>query len=99
VSEIERLVREVEKETDHVDILFANAGASWGEEFLKVDEKNGWDRVMDLNVKAVFFTVQKYVDCSVFFSVMGQGARVGVDGRRLTACQTGSRLCCKRHPV
>jgi NAD(P)-dependent dehydrogenase (short-subunit alcohol dehydrogenase family) len=60
VSEIERLVKEVEKETDHVDILFANAGATWGEEFLKVDEKNGWDRVMDLNVKGVFFTVQKY---------------------------------------
>jgi NAD(P)-dependent dehydrogenase (short-subunit alcohol dehydrogenase family) len=63
VSEIERLVKEVEKETDHVDILFANAGATWGEEFLKVDEKNGWDRVMDLNVKGVFFTVQKYVHC------------------------------------
>jgi NAD(P)-dependent dehydrogenase (short-subunit alcohol dehydrogenase family) len=28
VSEIERLVKEVEKETDHVDILFANAGVS-----------------------------------------------------------------------
>jgi hypothetical protein len=24
----------------------------WSEEFLKVDEKNGWDRVIDLNVKA-----------------------------------------------
>ena len=53
-----------------MDILFANAGATWGEEFLKVDEKNGWDRVMDLNVKGVFFTVQKYVNClplSLFF--------------------------------
>jgi len=25
-----------------------------------VDEKNGWDKVMDLNVKGVFFTIQKY---------------------------------------
>jgi NAD(P)-dependent dehydrogenase (short-subunit alcohol dehydrogenase family) len=59
VSEIERLVKEVEKHTDHVDILFANAGATWGSEFDKVDEKNGWDKIMDLNVKGVFFTIQK----------------------------------------
>ena len=60
VSEIERLVAEVKKHTDHVDILFANAGATWGSQFEKVDEKNGWDKVMDLNVKGVFFTIQKY---------------------------------------
>jgi NADP-dependent 3-hydroxy acid dehydrogenase YdfG len=77
VSEIERLVREVEKETDHVDILFANAGASWGDEFLKVDEKNGWDRVMDLNVKAVFFTVQKYVDLLPFSLSRQCGRKLG----------------------
>lgn len=61
VSEIERLVSEVRKHTDHVDILFANAGATWGSKFEEVDEKNGWDKVMDLNVKGVFFTIQKYV--------------------------------------
>jgi hypothetical protein len=60
VSEIERLVAEVSKHTDHIDILFANAGASWGSEFEAVDEKNGWDKVMDINVKGVFFTIQKY---------------------------------------
>lgn len=59
IADIERLVREVQKETDHVDILFANAGATWGAYFDEVDEKNGWDRVMDLNVKGVFFTIQK----------------------------------------
>lgn len=61
VSEIVRLVSEIAKHTDHVDILFANAGATWGSRFDAVDEKNGWDRVMDLNVKGVFFTIQKYV--------------------------------------
>lgn len=60
LSDIERLVKEVGKHTDHVDILFANAGATWGSEFEKVDERNGWDKVMDLNVKGVFFTIQKY---------------------------------------
>ena len=58
VSEIERLVKEVEKTTDHVDILFANAGATWGAPFLEHSEKN-WDRVMDLNVKSVYFCAQK----------------------------------------
>jgi hypothetical protein len=61
LSEITRLVSEVSKHTDHVDILFANAGATWGSTFDEVDEKNGWDKVMDLNVKGVFFTIQKYV--------------------------------------
>ena len=61
VDDISRLVAEVAKHTDHVDILFANAGATWGSEFDAVDEKNGWDKVMDLNVKGVFFTIQKYV--------------------------------------
>jgi NAD(P)-dependent dehydrogenase (short-subunit alcohol dehydrogenase family) len=54
-------VQEVAKHTDHVDILFANAGATWGSEFDKVDEKNGWDKVMDVNIKGVFFTIQKFV--------------------------------------
>jgi NAD(P)-dependent dehydrogenase (short-subunit alcohol dehydrogenase family) len=59
VSEIERLVTEVKKHTDHVDILFANAGATWGSLF---DEHppDGFSKVMDLNVKSVFFTIQKY---------------------------------------
>lgn len=57
---IEGLVAEVGKQTPHVDILFANAGATWGtKSFAEVDEKNGWDKIMDLNLKGVFFTIQK----------------------------------------
>ncbi|OJJ62899.1 hypothetical protein ASPSYDRAFT_55645 [Aspergillus sydowii CBS 593.65] len=59
VSEVERLVAEVAKTTDHVDILFANAGATWGEQFEKFPE-SGFDKVLDLNVKSVFFTIQKF---------------------------------------
>jgi NAD(P)-dependent dehydrogenase (short-subunit alcohol dehydrogenase family) len=58
VSEIERLVAEVSKTTDHVDILFANAGATWGEKF-DTHPDNAFAKVMDLNVKSVFNTVQK----------------------------------------
>lgn len=58
IEEIERLVSEVSKTTDHVDILFANAGATWGEKFDTHPEKM-FSKVMDLNVKGVFYTVQK----------------------------------------
>ncbi len=58
VSEIERLVKEVEKHTDHVDILFANAGATWGEKF-ETHPDSAFAKVMDLNVKSVFLTIQK----------------------------------------
>lgn len=58
VTEVERLVKEVGKTTEHVDILFANAGATWGAPFDKHDDK-AFSKVMDLNVKSVFFMVQK----------------------------------------
>ena len=58
VAEIERLVREVTEHTDHVDILLANAGMGWGEPFDTHPEK-AFIRVMDLNVKSVFYTIQK----------------------------------------
>lgn len=59
ISEIERLVAEVKKTTDHVDILFANAGATWGEKF-ETHPESAFSKVMDLNVKSIFYTVQKF---------------------------------------
>lgn len=41
-----------------VDILVNNAGAAWGEP-LETFSEAGWDRVMDLNVKSLFFLTQK----------------------------------------
>ncbi|KZM27905.1 uncharacterized protein EKO05_0006757 [Ascochyta rabiei] len=80
VAEIERLVAEVRKHTDHVDVLFANAGATWGSEFEKVDERNGWDKVMDLNVKGVFFTIQKFTPLLTARSTTDAPSRVIVTG-------------------
>ncbi|MGY4432667.1 NAD(P)-dependent dehydrogenase (short-subunit alcohol dehydrogenase family) [Bradyrhizobium sp. F1.13.1] len=37
-----------------LDILVNNAGAAWGAEFDEFPE-SGWDKVMDLNVKSLFF--------------------------------------------
>jgi len=58
ISEIERFAAEVAKTTDHIDILFANAGATWGAPF-ESHPDNAFSKVMDLNVKSVFYTVQK----------------------------------------
>lgn len=58
ISEIERLAAEIGKTTDHVDILFANAGATWGAPF-ETHPESAFSKVMDLNVKSVFYTVQK----------------------------------------
>lgn len=58
VSEIERLVAEIKKTTDHVDILFANAGATWGERF-ETHPEASFSKVLDLNVKSIFYTAQK----------------------------------------
>jgi NAD(P)-dependent dehydrogenase (short-subunit alcohol dehydrogenase family) len=40
-----------------LDILVNNAGAAWGAPFEEFPE-HGWDKVMDLNVKSLFFLTQ-----------------------------------------
>ena len=43
---------------EHIDFLINNAGASWGGPYADYSEK-GWDKVMDLNVKSIFYLTQK----------------------------------------
>ncbi|KAI4145884.1 MAG: hypothetical protein L6R39_003663 [Caloplaca ligustica] len=59
IAGIEALVKEVQKTTDHVDILFANAGATWGEKF-DTHPDSAFAKVMDLNVKSVFNTIRLF---------------------------------------
>ena len=54
---IESLVNSL-PDGERLDILVNNAGASWGEPIDEYSEK-GWDKVMDTNVKGVFFLTQK----------------------------------------
>lgn len=56
---VKALVEQVKKHTDHVDILFANAGASWGAPFDSHPD-SAFAKVMDLNVRAVFNTVREF---------------------------------------
>ncbi len=61
MEEIERLSAELHKRETRLDILVNNAGASWGAPIESFPE-SGWDKVMDLNVKSVFFLTQKVID-------------------------------------
>ncbi len=55
---IDELVAEIAGRESRLDILVNNAGAAWGADYLDFPEQ-GWDKVMDLNVKTPFFLTQK----------------------------------------
>lgn len=56
---VTKLYKFVESKESQVDILIANAGASWGEG-LETHPEVAFDKVMDLNVKGVFLTIQAF---------------------------------------
>ncbi|HET7492869.1 MAG TPA: SDR family NAD(P)-dependent oxidoreductase [Bradyrhizobium sp.] len=51
---IEMLAAEIKKREPSLDILVNNAGAAWGADFDEFPE-NGWDKVVNLNLKTPFF--------------------------------------------
>lgn len=55
---VEHLASEIAKREDRVDVLVNNAGVAWGASLEEFPEK-GWDKVMDVNVKGIFFLTQK----------------------------------------
>ncbi len=58
VDGVEALAGEVAQRFPVLDILVNNAGATWGMPLDDFDE-HAWDKVMDTNVKGVFFLTQK----------------------------------------
>jgi len=58
IEGIDRLVAELSEREPALDILVNNAGVAWGEPFESYSEK-GWDKSMDVNLKAPFFLMQK----------------------------------------
>ena len=58
LEDVEKLAAKAKETLGHVDILFANAGNGVFSPIADVDEA-GYDHQFDLNVKGVFFTVQK----------------------------------------
>lgn len=56
-AEIQNVVDETMKEFGRIDILVNNSGVSWGAPALEMPEDK-WDKVMDINIKAVFLFSQ-----------------------------------------
>ncbi len=93
MDEIERLGAELEKRESKLDILINNAGASWGAPFDEFPE-SGWDKVMDLNVKSVFFLTQRLVKLLEAAATPDDFARVinigSIDGIHISPIETYS---------
>jgi NAD(P)-dependent dehydrogenase (short-subunit alcohol dehydrogenase family) len=90
---IAALAGAVAEQETHLDVLVNNAGASWGapiDEFPEV----GWDKVMDTNVKGVFFLTQKLLPLLEAGATAEDPARVinvgSVDGIRTPSFDTVS---------
>ena len=60
VEGIEALVAAIGEREDKVDILINNAGANWSAPVEDFPE-SGWDKVMDINIKSIFFATQKFL--------------------------------------
>jgi NAD(P)-dependent dehydrogenase (short-subunit alcohol dehydrogenase family) len=56
-AEVHRLADEVKARETKLDFLINNAGAAWAEPLEKYSEE-GWDKVMNVNLKAIFLLTQ-----------------------------------------
>ena len=90
VEGCEYLANEVSSIEDGLDVLVNNAGAAWGEPFDEYPE-SGYDKVMDLNVKGVFFLTQKFLPLLRKTASAEDPARVinigSIDGLRVPLLQ------------
>lgn len=53
----EAFAKELQSRESSIDVLINNAGASWGAPLDEFPE-GGWDKIMQVNVKAIFFLTQ-----------------------------------------
>ncbi len=95
---VEALAAEMAKHESKLDILVNNAGASWGAGFADFPE-SGWDKVMDLNVKSVFFLSQKLLPLLQAAGSADNFARIinigSIDGMHVSGIETYSYAASK----
>ena len=58
LADLERVFKETSEKYGRVDVVVANAGAGAAGTVATIDEA-GYDKTMDVNLKSVYFTVQK----------------------------------------
>lgn len=90
---IDALTAALNEREPRLDILVNNAGVAWGaalEEFPEI----GWDKVMNTNVKGVFFLIQRLLPLLEASGTSADPARVinigSIDGIRPPSLQTHS---------
>ena len=90
---IEYFVKRVGEKEEAIDFLINNAGAAWGEPYDEFPEV-GWDKVMDLNVKSLFFLTQKLTEMLKLRASSDDPSRVinigSIDGLNVPAFETYS---------
>src|SRR5687768_8211982 len=86
MDEVSRLAAELTDREPALHILVNNAGAAWGASFEEYPE-SGYDKVMDVNVKAIFFLTQKLMPLLRKAGTADDPARVinigSIDGLRV----------------
>ncbi|HVT20454.1 MAG TPA: SDR family oxidoreductase [Mycobacteriales bacterium] len=90
---IDSLEQRLSAEISALDVLVNNAGVSWGaslEEFPEI----GWDKVMDTNVKGVFFLTQRLLPLLEAAATVDNPARIvnvgSIDGMKTPGFNTWS---------
>ncbi len=90
---IDYFLKKIREKEDAIDFLINNAGAAWGQPFDKFSEA-GWDKVMDLNVKSLFFLTQKLTEMLKVRASSNNPSRVinigSIDGLNVPAFETYS---------
>ena len=94
---IAALVAALKDREQKLDILVNNAGAAWGAPFDEFPE-NGWDKVVDLNMKAPFFLTQA-LHAALTKAAKTQPAKViniaSIDGQTVNPMETYSYAASK----
>ena len=87
----EQLAREMAKREQRLDVLVNNAGAAWGESLAEYSEA-GWDKVIDTNVKGVFFLTRDLLPLLEKAAKPGDPARIinvgSIDGIKAPFLET-----------
>jgi NAD(P)-dependent dehydrogenase (short-subunit alcohol dehydrogenase family) len=95
---VEALAAQVAAHFPVLDILVNNAGATWGMPLDDFDE-HAWDKVMDTNVKGVFFLTQKLLPNLRAAGTLDDPARVvnigSIDGLHVNPMDTYSYAASK----